>query len=100
MMRVVISSIQQNLKNKRIKNIYHVKSCDQIADVFTKSGVNTERILSAIQNGTLKIKQDQMSSDMFLKYCDKRSSDDHKVLNSVSRDGGQKQDRRSTDETN
>ena len=63
-MRVVISSIQQNLKNKRIKEIFHVKSSDQLADVFTKSGVKADGILSVIKHGTLENKQDQMSSDM------------------------------------
>ena len=41
-MRVVISSIQQNIKNKTILDVLHVKSRDQIADVFTKSGVKTD----------------------------------------------------------
>ena len=60
-MRVVISSIQQNIKQKWIKEILHVKSRDQIADVFTKSGVNTNGILNVIQNGTLTKKQDLYS---------------------------------------
>ena len=63
-MRVVISSIQQNIKRKRILDIMHVKSKDQLADVFTKSGVHSEKILNVIQRGTLLQKQDQSSIDV------------------------------------
>ena len=41
-MRVVISSIQQNMKQNIISKINHVKSADNVADVFTKKGVSTE----------------------------------------------------------
>merc|ERR1712082_497958 len=37
-MRVVISSLQQNIKNRVIKDVFHVKSKDQLGDVFTKKG--------------------------------------------------------------
>ena len=52
-MRVVISSIQEHLQNKILTEIHHVKSKDNIADVFTKNGVNTDRILNVLKNGSL-----------------------------------------------
>ena len=52
-MRVVVSSIQQHLQNKILTKIHHVKSKDNIADVFTKAGVNTDRVLNALQTGSL-----------------------------------------------
>ena len=68
-MRVVISSVQQNLKNKRIKDILHVKSSDQIADVFTKSGVCTNAILDVIQKGSLIRNQTQDKISRSGPYC-------------------------------
>ena len=53
-MRVVISSLQQHVKSGRIRDIVHVKSGDQIADVFTKKGVSTEKILKTVRIGSLK----------------------------------------------
>ena len=41
-MRVVISSIQQHLQDKILTDIHHVKSEDNIADIFTKAGVKTD----------------------------------------------------------
>ena len=35
-MRVVISSMQQHLKEGKIKNVFHISSNDQIADILTK----------------------------------------------------------------
>lgn len=52
-MRVVISSIQQRMKNNIISEINHVKSADNIADIFTKKGVSTDRILQVIDKGSL-----------------------------------------------
>ena len=52
-MRVVISSIQQYMKKKIVSEVKHVTSADNVADVFTKKGVSTERILTVIDNGTL-----------------------------------------------
>ena len=52
-MRVVISSIQQHLQNKILTEIHHVKSADNVADVFTKKGVNTDRILTVLKNGSI-----------------------------------------------
>ena len=75
-MRVVISSIQQNLKNQRIKEVFHVKSCDQLADVFTKSNVNTDGILNVIQKNTLLKQHDQMSIDRPLEQNDNISDED------------------------
>ena len=56
-MRVVISSIQQHLQSKILTEINHVKSKDNIADVFTKHGVNSDTVLSVIKNGSLLHKQ-------------------------------------------
>ena len=52
-MRVVISSIQQNLQNKIIRDVHHVKSQDNIADIFTKKGVDNTRIKEVLQFGDL-----------------------------------------------
>ena len=52
-MRVVVSSIQQHLQNKILTEVYHVKSKDNIADVFTKTGLNPERVLTALKNSSL-----------------------------------------------
>ena len=52
-MRVVVSSIQQHLQSKILTEINHVKSKDNLADVFTKKGVPTERILNVLRNGSL-----------------------------------------------
>ena len=56
-MRVVISSIQQHLQNKILTEVKHVKSADNIADVFTKAGVNTNRVLGVLKNGSLIYKE-------------------------------------------
>ena len=52
-MRVIISVIQQYLRNGTIHDIRHVNSSQQIADVFTKNGVKSNNILHAISNGNL-----------------------------------------------
>ena len=52
-MRVVISSIQQRLQDKVLTEIHHVKSEDNIADIFTKAGVKTDRILTALESSSL-----------------------------------------------
>ena len=52
-MRVVISSLQQKIKNGRIREINHVKSHQQLADVFTKKGVNPDLIIDTVSSGTL-----------------------------------------------
>ena len=52
-MRVVISSIQQNIKNGIIKSVTHVSSKQQLADIFTKKGVSSHSLLSVIEDGSL-----------------------------------------------
>ena len=52
-MRVVISSIQQHLQNKTLTEIHHVVSRDNIADIFTKSGVNADTVLNVLKNCSL-----------------------------------------------
>ena len=52
-MRVVISSIQEHLQNKILTDVQHVVSKDNLADVFTKKGVSTDRILETLQNSSL-----------------------------------------------
>ena len=54
-MRVVISSLQQHMKTGRIKNIQHVTSKQQLADIFTKKGVSSDLILDTVTSGSLKI---------------------------------------------
>ena len=52
-MRVVVSSIQQHLQNGILTDIHKVKSKENIADVFTKAGVNTDRVLTVLRHGSL-----------------------------------------------
>ena len=52
-MRVVVSSIQQHLQQKIVQEVHHVKSSDNVADVFTKKGVAPERILQVLKTGSL-----------------------------------------------
>ena len=59
-MRVVLSSIQQHLQNKILTKVHHVKSKDNVADVFTKKGVNTERVLEVLKNGSLIIHRNKI----------------------------------------
>ena len=54
-MRVIISSLQQLIKSGRIQAIHHVKSKDQLADVFTKKGVCSDLILDTVSSGTMDI---------------------------------------------
>ena len=52
-MRVIISSLQQHMKTGRIKEINHVSSKQQLADVFTKKGVSSDTITNIVSSGTL-----------------------------------------------
>ena len=54
-MRVIISSLQQLMKQGKIKAIHHVKSQQQLADIFTKKGVNSNLILDTVSSGTMNI---------------------------------------------
>ena len=46
------SSIQQHLQNKILTDIHHVKSEDNIADIFRKAGVKTDKILTALESSS------------------------------------------------
>ena len=59
-MRVIISSLQQNIRKGRIREIRHVSSKQQLADVLTKKGVSTDSILDVVSSGTLNM--DETSS--------------------------------------
>ena len=48
-----LKHIQQYLKNGTIKDIQHVKSSEQLADVFTKYGVSDHQIIECVSNGNL-----------------------------------------------
>ena len=52
-MRVVISCIQQYMKNGTIQQIKHVQSNEQLADVFTKHGVSKFDIMDVVSNGQI-----------------------------------------------
>ena len=54
-MRVVISSLQQHLKMKRIRSVEHVSSKLQVADVLTKRGVANNLILETLEKGNLQV---------------------------------------------
>ena len=51
--RLVISSIQQSINDGTISDIIHVSSKDQLADTFTKKGVNNEKLLKCLASGKL-----------------------------------------------
>ena len=52
-MRVILSVIQQYLKNGTIQDIRHVKTNQQITNIFTKKGVQSYNIKHAVSNGNL-----------------------------------------------
>ena len=52
-MRLVISSIQQSMKDGTISDVLHVNSQNQLADIFTKKGVNSEKLLECLAKGNL-----------------------------------------------
>ena len=54
-MRLVISSIQQSINNGTISNVIHVSSKDQLADMFTKKGVNSEKLMNCLKSGNLMV---------------------------------------------
>ena len=56
-MRVIVSSLQQHMKKGRIKDIHHVSSQEQLADVFTKKGVNSDNIIDTVSSGILKLER-------------------------------------------
>ena len=55
-MRVVISCIQQYMKTGTIKEINHVRSNEQLADVFTKHGVPKFSIMNTLSKGKIEKK--------------------------------------------
>ena len=63
-MRVVISRIQQLIEDKTIKDIIHVSSKDQIADILTKKGVSSERIVNTLKKGKIVFEDKVGSSHM------------------------------------
>ena len=63
-MRVVISRIQQLIEDKTIKDIVHVSSKDQIADILTKKGVSSERIVNTLKTGKIFFEDKVGSSHM------------------------------------
>ena len=52
-MRVVISRIQQLLKNKTIVDAVHVKTKDQVADILTKHGVSNQKMIEILNEGRI-----------------------------------------------
>ena len=52
-MRVVISSLQQKLKQRTIEDIEHVSSQFQLADILTKKGVSSFMLLKSLEEGYL-----------------------------------------------
>ena len=52
-MRVVISRIQQLLKNKTIVDAVHVKTKDQVADILTKHGVSNQKMIQILNEGRI-----------------------------------------------
>ena len=52
-MRVVISGLQQKLKDGSIEDIKHVSSKEQLADILTKKGVNNNLLVETLEKGYL-----------------------------------------------
>ena len=50
-MRVVVSRIQQLIKDNTIMDVIHVKTKDQVADILTKKGVSSEKIRQILKEG-------------------------------------------------
>ena len=59
-MRVVISKIQEQLINGNIMDVEHVKSQNQLADVFTKCGVCPEKLLKVLESGKLEKEKEEI----------------------------------------
>ena len=53
-MRIVISSLQQYMKEGVISNVKHVNSKQQLADAFTKKGGYCERLNDVLKKGKLE----------------------------------------------
>ena len=53
-MRLVISSIQQKLKEGTIQDIQHVFSKDQLADALTKKGASNFSLLNTLEKGYIE----------------------------------------------
>ena len=51
--RLIISAIQQSIDDGTISDIIHVSSKEQLADIFTKKGVNSESLLKCLETGSL-----------------------------------------------
>ena len=57
-MRVVVSRIQQLLKDQTIVDAVHVKTKDQIADILTKQGVSNQKIVQTLREGKISFSED------------------------------------------
>ena len=56
-MRLVISSIQQSIRDGKVSDINHVSSENQLADAFTKKGAKIETLLEVLNSGNLRATQ-------------------------------------------
>ena len=52
-MRIVISSLQQKLKERIIEDVSHVSSQNQLADILTKKGVSNYALLKTLEEGKI-----------------------------------------------
>ena len=57
-MRVVISSMQQHIKEGNIKDVHHISSKQKVADILTKKGVSSNLLLETLRTGSLKTPED------------------------------------------
>merc|ERR1711954_593659 len=60
--RVVISRIQQLIRDKTIMDTIHVKTKDQVADILTKRGVSCEKLHQILQEGKIEFSEEIGSS--------------------------------------
>ena len=54
-MRLVISSIQEKIREGIVSAIEHVSSEEQLADVFTKKGAKSDILLEVLDSGNLSL---------------------------------------------
>ena len=55
MIRIIILSIQQYMKKGVLSNIRHVKSKEQLADAFTKTGAHFDLLLEVLRKGKFPV---------------------------------------------
>ena len=58
-MRLVISSIQQRIREGIVSTVNHVSSEKQLADIFTKRGAKSDTLLEVLSSGNLSTRSNK-----------------------------------------